>query len=405
MNGSTREVSLKHYVEINPLTDEFKILSENEEVTFLPLENIWSGGKTDYSTKRPWKKSDTSYTQFRRGDVLVPKVTPTVFHGRSTVAETETEVGLATSEVHVLRPKKGVEAKWVAYNVLSSQFLDRARGEVYGVGGLQRISAGYLGSYKVMETDLVNQQRIADYLDVETAQIDTTVSTLDELIEEMKSRRVQLIDNTIKLSGYPETPMKYIVNNRFAGEWGTAEGDSEVDLPCIRVADFDRSTNTVSDDVPTTRSVKRNVAEKKRLFLHDILLEKSGGGEKTPVGTPILYTGGDNAICSNFIEVIRLNPGHEPRYWVYALAGSYESGSTRRLINQTTGIQNVDLQLYFDESFPVPPVEKQVELADFLDIETAKIDKIVSTATELRSELLARRSALITEVVTGQRKV
>ena len=195
--GDHVEISLKHYAEVNPLTPEFKELVDGEEITFLPLESIWAFGSADYSRSRPWKKSDTSYTQFRRGDILVPKVTPTVFHGRSMVAEMESNIGLASSEVHILRPKPSVESRWVAYNVLSSQFLDRARGEVYGVGGLQRISAGYLGSYKVARADPTTQRRMADFLDREMAEIDSLIAKSTKLRDLLLKRRSVLITEVV----------------------------------------------------------------------------------------------------------------------------------------------------------------------------------------------------------------
>lgn len=90
--------SLFHFAEINPLTPQFKDLEEGARVPFLPLENIWAYGKADQSLTKAWKKSDTSYTQFQDGDILIPKVTPTVFHGRSMITDIDSEVGLATSE-------------------------------------------------------------------------------------------------------------------------------------------------------------------------------------------------------------------------------------------------------------------------------------------------------------------
>ena len=411
MNGSTREVSLKHYVEINPLTDEFKILSENEEVTFLPLENIWSGGKTDYSTKRPWKKSDTSYTQFRRGDVLVPKVTPTVFHGRSTVAETETEVGIATSEVHVLRPKKGVEAKWVAYNVLSSQFLDRARGEVYGVGGLQRISAGYLGSYKVMETDLVNQQRIADYLDRETADIDAAVADLDRYVKLLEKRRQVLIIDALACRKGPGVTVNGDVSQFGRGRVGLVstllrrgispayvdDGIPVVNQKCVKTGgNFDgtlcRFHDLQSREIPDDLIIKSG----------DILINSTGTGT---LGRSCIVSEIDVAATwDSHVTLVRPNTSEvEPRYlgWVIYSQESklieFSTGSTNQIELSRDTVFNLDI--------PMLPRELQHEIANYLDEETAEIDSLTNESKKLRALLLKRRSVLITDVVTGRKQV
>lgn len=196
-NQKIRRVGLWYYAEVNPVTRGFQDLAAGEQVSFLPLECIWPDKQADYSQKKIWNNAGTSYTQFQYGDVLVPKVTPTVFHGRSMIAETETSLGLATSEVHVLRPKVNVDPRWLVYNLLSSRFLDRAKGEVFGVGGLQRISAGYLASYKVIETELEIQTRIADHLDEEISGINSLIADSTKLRDLLLKRRSVLISDVV----------------------------------------------------------------------------------------------------------------------------------------------------------------------------------------------------------------
>lgn len=53
----------------------------------------------------------------------------------------------------------------------------------------------------------------------------------------------------------------------------------------------------------------------------------------------------------------------------------------------------------------LPPLDEQRRIADYLDEETTKIEKMKITATELRDELLARRKVIITEVVTGEKRL
>ena len=63
------------------------------------------------------------------------------------------------------------------------------------------------------------------------------------------------------------------------GIWGDEVQQDANDIPCVRVADFDRQRLRVELSEPTIR----NVTEKERLgrvlSQGDLLLEKSGGGE------------------------------------------------------------------------------------------------------------------------------
>ena len=57
------------------------------------------------------------------------------------------------------------------------------------------------------------------------------------------------------------------------------------------------------------------------------------------------------------------------------------------------------------ERISFPPVEKQRQIAEKLDRETAKMDALIEESTKLIENLKARKTALITEVVTGRKEV
>lgn len=257
---------------------------------------------------------------------------------------------------------------------------------------------------------LETQRRIADYLDRETAEIDGAVTDLDRYVELLEQRRLFTVDEVLNsneavTSEWPEMSLKFVIRERFVGDWGGEPGTAEVDSVCVRVADFDRPTNTVNDQVPTTRSYSRAKYEAKRLQHHDILVERSGGGDKTPVGSAMLYTGGDEALCANFIEVVRLKEDQLPEYWVHILRREYMGRNTMRFVKQTTGIQNLDPQSFYDQKFPVPSLNEQHRLAEELRQRTSEIDSLIADSTRLRDLLMKRRSVLITEVVTGRKQV
>lgn len=410
MSAPARKISLKYYADVNPLTDEFKEMADGEEVAFLPLENIWAFGSADYSERRAWKKSDTSYTQFRRGDVLVPKVTPTVFHGRSMVTETETAVGLATSEVHVLRPKKRVDARWITYNVLSSQFLDQARGAVYGVGGLQRISAGYLGDYKVLETDYVSQQRIADYLDREIAEIDAAVADLDRYVELLEKRRGLVITNTVTGRDrelLKDSGMHWL--GEVAADWDLVpawalftEGKEKCspDDPHLVPS---RVYGVVTRDTLTELSGNKPVDNEasahnmKHVEPHDFII--SMGSHESGIEHSRLV-----GKVSNDYRVLRPTDEINPEYYKWFFKSEPLIEGLRGLTTEIRVGQRIHYSKFSLLRLPLPPLEDQQRIADYLDHETTEIDSLIAESTRLRELLLKRRSVLITEVVTGRKE-
>jgi type I restriction enzyme S subunit len=184
------------------------------------------------------------------------------------------------------------------------------------------------------------------------------------------------------------------------GIWGEEAREDENDIPCVRVADFNRQRLTVVLNEPTIR----NVTEKERvgrvLSKGDLLLEKSGGGENQPVGCVVLYDDARPAVCSNFVARMQMAAGMDSSYWRYVHAAAYAIRLTTGSINQTSGIQNLDQDRYFNERVAFPPLKDQQTIAAFLDRETGKIDALIAEQQRLVELLAEKRQAVILHAVT-----
>ena len=184
------------------------------------------------------------------------------------------------------------------------------------------------------------------------------------------------------------------------GIWGDEPKWDENDIPCVRVADFDRRKLRVELTEPTIRNVTSREREGRILSSGDLLLEKSGGGESQPVGCVVLYDDERLAVCSNFVARVQLAHGLNSSFWRYVHAAAYAVRLTTGSINQTSGIQNLDQDRYFNERAPFPPHDEQVAIANFLDRETAKIDSLVAEQEKLIALLQEKRQAVISHAVT-----
>lgn len=184
------------------------------------------------------------------------------------------------------------------------------------------------------------------------------------------------------------------------GIWGDESKGDENDIPCVRVADFDRKKLRVELTEPTIRNVTSREREGRTLNKGDLLLEKSGGGENQPVGCVVLYDDERPAVCSNFVARVQLKPGMGSSFWRYVHAAAYAVRLTTGSINQTSGIQNLDQDRYFNERAAFPPPEEQTDIATFLDHETAKIDALVAEQEKLITLLQEKRQAVISHAVT-----
>lgn len=84
----------------------------------------------------------------------------------------------------------------------------------------------------------------------------------------------------------------------------------------------------------------------------------------------------------------------------YLLLAIYSSRGTVPHLNQSTGIQNLDLSSFLDTRVSIPSLETQRRIARFLDQKTAWIDALITKKRELLDRLAEKRQALITRAVT-----
>jgi type I restriction enzyme S subunit len=184
------------------------------------------------------------------------------------------------------------------------------------------------------------------------------------------------------------------------GVWGSEPAGSEDDIPCVRVADFDRQRLVAGSSIPTIRNVDSSERNGRVLQAGDLLLEKSGGGEKQPVGQVVQYCHSTPAICSNFVSRVTLREGMVSRFWTYMHFAAYAGRVNTRSIKQTSGIQNLDQNQYFNEVCAFPETVEQAAIAAFLDRETAKIDTLIAEQERLLELLAEKRQAVISHAVT-----
>src|SRR3712207_3766783 len=74
---------LKQVARVNPSRGEAsRLLADEPMVTFLPMERVGTDGRIDPRQQRPLSTVWNGFTYFRRGDVIVAKITPCFENGK-----------------------------------------------------------------------------------------------------------------------------------------------------------------------------------------------------------------------------------------------------------------------------------------------------------------------------------
>jgi type I restriction enzyme, S subunit len=283
-------------------------------------------------------------------------------------------------------------------------------------GGQPNLSQDDLRQLRIPVPELDEQRAIANFLDRETARLDTLVRKKRELIEKLKEKRTALISRTVtrglnpnvklKPSGIEwlgnipehwETPPLY---TRYSIELGKMLNEGRITgkhlVPYLRNIDVQWDHINFSDlpEMDITNS------EKSRYTLAEGDLVVCEGGE---VGRAAIFRKADKPVgYQKALHRMRpLRAQEVPRFMFYTLFwasshGIFVSEGNPNTIPHLTGEK---LRRY---RFPTPRQAEQRAIADYLDRETAKIDKMMEKVEAAIEKLQEYRTALITAAVTGK---
>jgi type I restriction enzyme S subunit len=398
---------LRHVATMSPPVGGFARSDAGAAVSFLPLDRIWADERFDPSEAVEFEGDVRSYNPVAEGDLLLPKVSPTFAHGRTAIATGLTGGrALATSEVFVLRARDPRDTRFLQYRLRSPDFLAAGQAAWQGVAGLKRVSAGFVKDTPIDPAAWARRHELAVILDGESARIAACLDAEQRLQDTaLAGYRTWAAEALLDGSSGTTERLKHLVERPVGGAWGGEAGTDEVDVWCARVADFDREALVVRA-AETVRSVGARDACRLALRDGDLLMERSGGGAKSPVGFVVRYApeGPEAAatVSSNFVARLRPRAGCEPVYLAHLFAALYAVRRTEPFVKQNTGIQNLDVEGYLSLRVPSRTLEQQRALGREAEERLAASLRLREGARRLRCALQAYRESLIFEAVSGR---
>ena len=180
-----------------------------------------------------------------------------------------------------------------------------------------------------------------------------------------------------------------ITGKAISGEWGN-DDDAGTGIPVLRTTNF-TNDGVINYNNVVTRDIQKKDLSQKYLQPDDIIIEKSGGSDKQPVGRVVYYDGEPGKfLFNNFTGALRVRDKSVwyPRYVFYALYGNYAKGGTRRYENKTTGLHNLKTDQYVQD-FVI-----QEQTPEYQQLVVSKLDKVSELIT-LRKEQLAKLDQLV----------
>jgi type I restriction enzyme S subunit len=344
-------------------------------------------------------------TRFQPGDVLFGKLRP--YLAKHWLADRE---GTAGGDIHVYRPEPGVDPRYLSYVVGSRNFARFAEAASKGTK-MPRAEWANLREYPVHQFDPDTQRQIADFLDRETREIDKMLGRLDRLVDALqmrtriaRTRAVFALEADARSDSAPSrgllsgVPKRWEVT-KFGYDFFESKernGDNPPG-PLLSISEYRGvELNTRTEGQRASRDVsKYRVVRPGQLAANMMWLNHGGLGVSWLTG---------------YIS---------PDYKAFWISDRFESRYVHHLFRSSryidyfaaigTGVrpnaQRVTKTVLDATPVPLPPLEEQIRIADELDNATAEADAMLAKVAGLKSLLLERRAALITDVITGKKEV
>ena len=354
-----------------------------------------------------------------KGDIVFVK---TASVGKCAIYDSD-EKATVNPQFVVLKDIK-CDRKFLFYTLISSVIQSPLALSNFG-SVIGTITQKQLLSYKVCIPPLDEQQRIATFLDGECARIDSVIEKTRVSVEEYKKLKQALITRAVIKGIRPNRPMK-----QSGVEW---LGDIPDGWDCRKLKTFSDViskgatpkdlVNEINDDHCIRYIKSENIVDNRlidkpefgiRLDTHEKELKRSQLSErdilfviagasigKTAIMRQELVPSNTNQATS-FIRIKAKYIQSQKFIW-YAL----QSDIVKKYISLyavQSAQPNLSMADLGDMKIPIPPLEEQKEIAQYLDEKTAAIDSLVAKKNQLAEELTSLKKSLIFEYVTGKKE-
>lgn len=230
-----------------------------------------------------------------------------------------------------------------------------------------RVKWSHLQNYEFELPDLNKQRELAELLWAAEETRRSYKKTIVVTKRYLHTKFNEIYESSLfNKNSWDEYSISDIINTPISGNWGKENKMNNSGVNVLRTTNFtDDGIIDYSDVV--TRDIDKNKIGEKELRFGDIIIEKSGGSDSKPVGRVVMYDKCDkNYICNNFTSVLRRKSNFIDNDFLFLfLFYCYHNGKTKLYDHKTTGIHNLKLQEYLDNTtIKIPPMEIQKQFVD-----------------------------------------
>lgn len=332
------------------------------------------------------------------------------------------EILFAGYHTVVVRPTSDNYYRFLAYVFDSPEYRTQVRDAVKGVKVFS-VTQAILKNTNVWLPTYEEQQKIANFLDHETAKIDILIAKQEKLIDLLKEKRQAVISHAVTRGLNPNASMKYSgvewlgdvpehwktskIRFDFAFDKGlTITKANLVDkgVPCVNYGEIHSKFGFEVD--PKThhlkcvnesylKSNKSSLLNQGDIVFADTSEDLEGAGNFTQLISDEKVFAGYHTIITRSIKSC------ETRFIAYL----FDSVAFRKQIQYAVkGVKvfSITQAILKNTNIWYPNKTEQKEISEYLDLKTSKIDLLIGKANKAIFLIKERKTALISAAVTGK---
>ena len=406
---------LKHVVSLR----RSRVDGNEDDRPYVGLENIesWTGkllgnsAATDEARSAIMVEGTSLSNTFEPGDVLLGKLRP--YLAKVWVAEFP---GRSTTELLVMHPVE-IEPRFLRYVCLWRDFVDAVDASTFG-SKMPRADWDFIGNMSVPIPEWSKQRAIADYLDRETARLDTLVEEEERLLGLLAEKRRALITRAVTRGLDPNVPLRDSgipwlgeipahwetwkvghlaeVGNGSTPSRSNAAYWSEGKIPWLNSSVVNHPEVTRADQFVTALAAQEcHLPWVKR---GSVLVAITGQGKTRGRAAVLSF----DAAINQHLAFIHPKQSHLlPWFLKWTLFAAYDF--IRSISDDAGGTKGaLTCEEVANLRVPVPPAREQAVILANIAASVERLDSLRAVAENTISLLKERRVALIAAAVTGQ---
>ena len=375
------------------------------------LEDL--SGEAEYTTYT----TDVTIPQCDSSDVLI------LWDGaRAGLIGTNHKGAVSSTIVNALPIKELDKRFWYWYLKAFQQHLyNRVNGTT-----IPHMNTDYIEEIAMLDWETEEQLQIAHFLDAKCDEIDALIEAKEKTNALLRERRQSIIyeavtkglnsDAPMKDSGiewigeipidWDVFPVKYLLDKKHPypigdGDHGMIKADDYLSegIPYVRVLNLTWGDGLNLETLVYISEEMNNRIKNSELKPNDILIAKTGA---TIGKTAIVPESLPRSNTTSHVGKITISNDHDPKFFYYVMTSSVIQTQIQILSAMQSTRPELGIDGLRNLLVVVPPVEKQQDIATYLNHQCAELNSAIATNASMIEKLKEYRQSIIYEAVTGK---